>query len=109
MLPDTHVIALIIRLLPKSDKSAYWTLVQWSLSPFAKMLDVRDGSRFERNWLFQLTVGRQRLFAPYANRWRSVDDLVDILRGKIDDPREFFERAMTCRWHYEDRSDVVRP
>jgi hypothetical protein len=48
-------------------------------------------------------------------RKRSVDDLVDIFRGKIDDPRQFFERVMSCVWRNpgtrrdEDRSDVVIP
>jgi len=44
-------------------------------------------------------------------RRRTVDDLVDIFRGKIEDPRDFFERVMSCRvkieGRYEDRSDVV--
>src|SRR5690242_2882113 len=48
-----------------------------------------------------------------AKRKRGVDDLVDIFRGKIEDPRDFFERVMSCRvridGHYEDRSDVVIP
>jgi hypothetical protein len=48
-------------------------------------------------------------------RKRSVDDLVDIFRGKLDDSRAFFERVMSCQWRnpdtgrYEDRSDVVIP
>ncbi|MBI4523709.1 MAG: hypothetical protein HY695_07850 [Deltaproteobacteria bacterium] len=48
-------------------------------------------------------------------RKRSVDDLVDIFRGKIEDPREFFERVMSCQWRnpqtrrLEDRSDCVIP
>ena len=50
-----------------------------------------------------------------AKRRRSVDDLVDIFRGKLDDSRSFFERVMSCQWRnpdtgrYEDRSDVVIP
>jgi hypothetical protein len=46
-------------------------------------------------------------------RNRTVDDLVDIFRGKLDDSRAFFERVMSCQWRnpdtgrYEDRSDVV--
>jgi hypothetical protein len=48
-------------------------------------------------------------------RKRTVDDLVDIFRGKPDDSRAFFERVMSCQWRnpdtgrYEDRSDVVIP
>src|SRR5207247_10822280 len=44
-----------------------------------------------------------------AKRKRTVDDLVDLFRGKIDDPREFFERVMTCKWKHQDRSEVVIP
>src|SRR5215813_6793028 len=46
-------------------------------------------------------------------RKRTVDDLVDIFRGKLDDSRNFFERVMTCQWRnpdtgrFEDRGDVV--
>jgi len=48
-------------------------------------------------------------------RRRTVDDLVDIFRGKLDDSRNFFERVMSCQWRnpdtgrYEDRGDVVIP
>ena len=42
-------------------------------------------------------------------RSHDVDGLVDLFRGKIEDPREFFERVMSCRYHGEDRSDVVIP
>ena len=50
-----------------------------------------------------------------AERRRTVDDLVDIFRGKLDDSRSFFERVMSCQWRnpdmgrFEDRSDVVIP
>jgi hypothetical protein len=50
-----------------------------------------------------------------AKRRRTVDDLVDIFRGKLDDSRSFFERVMFCQWRnpdtgrFEDRSDVVIP
>jgi hypothetical protein len=50
-----------------------------------------------------------------TKRRRTVDDLVDIFRGKLDDSRSFFERAMSCQWRdpdtggFEDRSDVVIP
>lgn len=50
-----------------------------------------------------------------ARRKRSVDDLVDLFRGKLDDSRSFFERVMSCQWRnpdtgrYEYRSDVVIP
>ena len=48
-------------------------------------------------------------------RGHDTDELVMLFRGKIDDPRDFFERAMSCRWRdtkngrYEDHSDVVIP
>jgi hypothetical protein len=48
-----------------------------------------------------------------AKRKRTIDDLVDIFRGKLDDSRSFFERAMSCQWRNpdtgrsEDRGDVV--
>jgi hypothetical protein len=50
-----------------------------------------------------------------AKRRRTVDDLVDIFRGKLDDSRSFFERVMSCQWRnpdtgrFEDRGDVVIP
>ena len=44
-----------------------------------------------------------------AKRKRTADDLVDLFRGKIEDPREFFERVMSWRYHGEDRSGVVIP
>jgi hypothetical protein len=50
-----------------------------------------------------------------SKRRRTVDDLVDIFRGKLDDSRSFFERVMSCQWRnpdagrFEDRSDVVIP
>lgn len=48
-------------------------------------------------------------------RKRSVDDLVDIFRGKIEDNRDFFERVISCQarnpetGRHEDRSGVVIP
>ena len=50
-----------------------------------------------------------------AKRRRTVDDLVDIFRGKLDDSRNFFGRVMSCQWRnpdtarFEDRGDVVIP
>jgi hypothetical protein len=50
-----------------------------------------------------------------VKRKRTVDDLVDIFRGKLDDSRGFFERVMSCQWRnpdngrLEDRGDVVIP
>src|SRR4029453_3528880 len=32
-----------------------------------------------------------------AKRRRTVDDLVDIFRGKLDDSRSFFERVRSCQ------------
>jgi hypothetical protein len=48
-------------------------------------------------------------------RKHTVDDLLAIFHGKLDDSRNFFERVMSCRWRnpearrYEYRSDVVIP
>src|SRR5437867_1143514 len=48
-------------------------------------------------------------------RKRTIDDLVDIFHGKLEENRSFFERVMTCQWRspetgrYEDRSAVVIP
>ena len=46
-------------------------------------------------------------------RNHSGDELVDMFRGKIEDPREFFERVMSCRvkigGRYEDRSNCMIP
>jgi hypothetical protein len=50
-----------------------------------------------------------------TKRRRTVDDLVDIFRGKLDDSRSFFDRVLSCQWRnpdtgrFEDRSDVVIP
>jgi len=50
-----------------------------------------------------------------VKRRRTVDDLVDIFRGKLDDSRSFFERVMSCQrrnpdtGRFEDRGDVVIP
>lgn len=47
------------------------------------------------------------------NRSHDVDDLVDLFRGKIEEPREFFDRVMSCQarvnGRLEDRSQVVIP
>jgi hypothetical protein len=48
-------------------------------------------------------------------RKRSVDDLVDIFYGQLDENRSFFERVMSCQWRnpdtgrLEDRGDVIIP
>jgi hypothetical protein len=48
-----------------------------------------------------------------AKRKRTLDDLVDYFRGKIDDPRDYFEGVLSCRRRVdgrpEDRSTVVIP
>ncbi|MDH3445441.1 MAG: hypothetical protein OEN50_16055 [Deltaproteobacteria bacterium] len=46
-------------------------------------------------------------FAAVAKRRRHTpESLAAIFRGKIEEPREFFERVMSCRYKGEDRSDV---
>ena len=42
-------------------------------------------------------------------RRHTVESLADRFRGKIENPSEFFERVMTCKYKGEDRSDVVIP
>lgn len=55
----------------------------------------------------EVTLGE---FAQLAKRrGHTVDSLADSFRGKIEDPREFFERVMSCRYKGEGRSDVVIP
>jgi hypothetical protein len=50
-----------------------------------------------------------------AERGWTVDMLTERFQEKIDRPREFFERVMSCKWknsetgRYEDRSEVVIP
>lgn len=47
-----------------------------------------------------------------AKRRRTVDDLVEIFHGKLDENRTFFERAMSCQWRspdtgrFEDRTTL---
>jgi hypothetical protein len=49
-------------------------------------------------------------FAAVAKkRGHTVESLADRFRGKIENPSEFFERVMTCKYKGEDRSDVVIP
>jgi hypothetical protein len=48
-------------------------------------------------------------FAAVAKRGLTVESLADRFRGKIENPSEFFERVMTCRYKGEDRSGVVIP
>jgi hypothetical protein len=49
-------------------------------------------------------------FATVARkRSHTAESLAERFRGKIENPSEFFERVMTCRYHGEDRSDVVIP
>jgi len=40
-------------------------------------------------------------------RGHTPESLAALFRGKIEEPREFFERVMSCRYHGEDRSGVV--
>jgi hypothetical protein len=49
-------------------------------------------------------------FATVARkRGHTAESLAERFRGKIENPSEFFERVMSCRYHGEDRSDVVIP
>ena len=42
-------------------------------------------------------------------RGHSAESLAERFRGKIEEPRDFFERVMSCRYKGEDRSGVVIP
>ena len=47
-------------------------------------------------------------FAMVARkRGHSAESLADRFRGKIEEPREFFERVMSCKSKGEDRGGVV--
>jgi len=49
-------------------------------------------------------------FAAVAKkRGHTAESLAARFRGKIENPSEFFERVMACRYHGEDRSDVIIP
>ena len=52
-------------------------------------------------------------FKDFSNvarrRGHSPESLAALFRGKIDEPREFFERVMSCKYKGEDRSDVLIP
>jgi hypothetical protein len=56
---------------------------------------------------------REVTFKEFAHlakrRGHTVDSLTDLFRGKIEDPREFFDRVLSCRYKGEDRSTVVIP
>ena len=41
------------------------------------------------------------------HRGHTPESLAALFRGKIEDPREYFERVMSCKYHGEDRSGVV--
>jgi hypothetical protein len=42
-------------------------------------------------------------------RGHTPESLAALFRGKIEEPREFFERVMSCRYKSEDRCGVVIP
>ena len=49
-------------------------------------------------------------FATVAKRrGHTVESLADRFRGKVENPSEFFERVMTCKYKGEDRSWAVIP
>jgi hypothetical protein len=56
---------------------------------------------------------REVRFADFAKlaakRGHSVESLANRFRGKIENPSEFLERVMSCKYKNEDRSDVVVP
>jgi hypothetical protein len=77
------------------------------------LLNKAQAGRREGGRMSEITF---REFAELmAKRRRTVDDLVDLFRGKLEDSRSFFERVMSCQWRnpetgrYEDRGGVVIP
>jgi hypothetical protein len=56
---------------------------------------------------------REVTFKDFAivarKRGHTAESLADRFRGKIENPSEFFERVMMCRYHGEDRSGMVIP
>src|SRR5262245_43904406 len=49
-------------------------------------------------------------FAAVAKkRGHTIESLADRFRGNIENPAEFFERVMSCKYKGEDRSGVVIP
>jgi hypothetical protein len=49
-------------------------------------------------------------FAAVARkRGHTVESLAERFRGKIENPSEFCERLMSCRYHGEDRSALIIP
>ena|SRR5215510_11309637 len=56
---------------------------------------------------------RQVTFKAFAvmarKRGHTAESLADRFRSKIENPSEFFERVMTCKYKGEDRADVVIP
>ena len=42
-------------------------------------------------------------------RGHTPESLAALFRGKIEEPREFFERVLSCKWKGEDRSNVIIP
>ena len=51
-----------------------------------------------------------KAFAAVAKRrGHTPESLAELFRGMIEEPREFFERVMACRYKGENRSGVVLP
>jgi hypothetical protein len=46
---------------------------------------------------------------PRKSGQRRAESLAALFRGKIDEPREFFERVMSSKHNCEDRSDLIIP
>ncbi len=59
------------------------------------------------------TMKREVTFKDFATvakkRGHTAESLADRFRGKIENPSDFFERIMSCRYKGEDRSWVVLP
>jgi len=52
---------------------------------------------------------RHRKDPPRKSGQRRAESLAALFRGKIDEPREFFERVMSSKHNCEDRSDSIIP
>src|SRR6266481_3343270 len=106
-------------------QSSGWTTVkplhsgeQRDISTACEVLPY-DGREHQHREQKPKQVVTEVTFKDFRNlmikRKHSVDDLVDLFRGQLDDSRDFFERVMSCQWRdpdtrrYEDRGFVVIP
>ena len=71
--------------------------------------EVETGARGARREMSMREITFKDFAALASKRGHTAESLAERFRGKIEEPREFFERVMSCRWRGEDRSNVVIP